>query len=161
MRWTELTGFLNVSSRRMEDCSLVYRNRRSKLPSSLCHTWAVSQCSWWRSPPCGLSVHSVSQNHSSIIIGPQQVQNVPLQQPETGWRCLPIQGANPVYAEDKNVLRWAPATLWMDGWKEWEGTSREESVEFHWEMRWLPLFLTGPSSHSKKKKKKPKRHSQL
>lgn len=71
----------------------------------MCHTWLVTQRSWQRIPLCGLRVHSLSQNYSSIIIGSQQVQNVPLQEPETGWRRLPIQGANPVYTEDKNVLR--------------------------------------------------------
>lgn len=86
------------------------------------------------------------KHHYQVII----IQNIsPAGARRSRWDDYTIQGDNPVYSV---VKKWGEMSFrnLVDGWTEWEGTARGESVEFHWGMKWLLLFLTGLCSHIKK-----------
>ena len=126
---------------------------------------------WSRFPPY-LSCHSVSVTRgvslslppalapwistgSASLPGDNNPKCLPQQAPQIKMRLL----YNPGWQSSVECcykVRWALGNL-VDGWTEWEGTPRGESVGFHRGTRWLLLFSAGPCSHIKK----AERRSQL
>lgn len=109
-----------------------------------CHAaFLAANSSLW--PPCSLPESELQQHHHRVTTSPKR--------PPAGTRNRMETSSNPGC---QSSVHWRQKCFevsfcnLVDGWKEWEGTSREESVEFHWKMRWLPLFLTGLGSHYKK-----------